>query len=89
MVAYDQFTAKQRDPENHWGDTVGVRTRAHADVKTCMAGIKRVCPDGKLTLPAFEAVAADVPLLVAPAAFIWTTFESALPAGCAADVSRR
>ena len=79
MVAYDQFTAKQRDPENHWGDTVGVRTRAQADVKTCLAGIKRACPNGKLTLQAFEAIAADVPLLVAPAAFIWTTFERTWP----------
>lgn len=81
MVAYDEFAAKQRDPDNNWGDTVGVRSRAQADVKSCLAGIKRACPDGKLTLHTFEAVAADVPLLVAPAAFIWTTFERALPAG--------
>ena len=77
MVAYDEFAAKQRDPDNHWGDTVGVRSRAQADVKTCLAGIKRACPNCKLTLQVFEAIAADVPLLVAPAAFIWTTFERA------------
>ena len=81
MVAYDEFAAKQRDPDNQWGDTVGPRSRAQADVKSCMAGIKRACPDGKLTLNTFEAVAADVPLLVAPAAFIWTTFERACPRG--------
>jgi hypothetical protein len=75
-VAYEMFAHKQRASAG-WGDTVGVRARAEMDVQTCMTRIHAACVGSSVTWSAFEALAVELPLLVAPAAFIWTTFEGA------------
>jgi hypothetical protein len=79
-VAYEMFTQKQR-PSAGWGDTVGVRARAEMDVKTCMTRISAACGSDSVPWNAFEGLVVDLPLLVAPAAFIWTTFEGAARSG--------
>ena len=77
-AAYEQFKSNPSQRRGTaWGDPVGERARAFADVRTCMARITRACPDGRVTLRVFESLAAELPLLVAPAALIWTTFEGA------------
>ncbi len=75
-VAYDAFNAKPSG--DGWGDPVGVRSRAAADVKACVARIQAKAPgDGRIALPLFQKLALELPLLVAPAKFIFVTFEGA------------
>ena len=78
-AAYEAFYSKPRQHgDKAWGDAMGERNRAATDVKACMARIARACPAGTLSAPEFTKLAAELPLLLAPAAFIWTSFEGAL-----------
>lgn len=62
---------------DEWGDVHGRRNRAVKDMKQCYKAIEERCGE-QVPFAQFERLAADMPLLVAPAAFTWAIFERAL-----------
>jgi len=66
--------------ENSWGDAQGRHDRAARDLRSCHKTIDALCPFETVTYQQFERLAMDMPLILAPAVLVWTTFERACSA---------
>ena len=74
-LAYEQFAGSS---SSEWGDT-GRSLKAVKNVSAVHKAIDRCCGEADVTFSLFQRLAADLPLVIAPAHFIWSTFERASP----------
>jgi hypothetical protein len=77
LSATDAHRDQRKQPdEDDWGDVKGRRTRAVRDMQHCCRLIDERC-GVRVALEEFQNLSESIPLLLAPAALTWSTFERA------------
>ena len=76
-LAYQQFksAAGGGGDDSEWGDTAKESKDAHKSLQTVFALIDGVCPGAFCSASEFQALSLEMPLVLAPAQFVWDTFE--------------
>ena len=74
-AATDAHREQRKQPdEDDWGDVKGRRTRAVRDMQHCCRLIDERC-GVRVAFEEFQNLSESIPLLLAPAALTWSTFE--------------